>query len=416
MPYKMRKIRGKDLYKVWNSETGDVKSAGSTKKDAKAQMRLLRDLEGGALPADKVKKLIDNSYTNEMIDNIDGYEIDRELSDGRVKVYKDQNSDQAIVTHRGSSGWRDWTDNVRYILKDEFEDTATYKKHEKKQKKAIDKYGANNIINVGHSRGALYAEQMNKNQPVKEVITYNKLVVPKEVLSTTPANQTDIRSSKDVVSLLLPLQMKKNDYINIKSNTLNPLKAHGTSALETIGTTLVGKGFSVRGKFLETKLRVPEMKRFIKMFKKKKGEKWSGAKVSKKQLIAMIEPMLKEFKEQSSLSGDGVFSSVVKGLNKINPVAVALNNKKASKLMNKSGQVTNDNILPAVVEVGVPVMNATANAVLPGLGGEISKKAYDKMVVSKGYDPRERQKNEKLKIVSKEVGKVAEQKVKKTKV
>jgi hypothetical protein len=41
MPYKIRKIRNSDLYKVFNTETGEVHSKGSTKKDAKAQVRLL---------------------------------------------------------------------------------------------------------------------------------------------------------------------------------------------------------------------------------------------------------------------------------------------------------------------------------------------------------------------------------------
>jgi len=45
MPYKMIKIRNKDLYKVINTETGEVHSKGSTKENAKKQIRLLYMLD-----------------------------------------------------------------------------------------------------------------------------------------------------------------------------------------------------------------------------------------------------------------------------------------------------------------------------------------------------------------------------------
>jgi len=45
MPYKMFKIRNKDLYKVVNTKTCKVHSSGSTKDKAKAQLRLLETIE-----------------------------------------------------------------------------------------------------------------------------------------------------------------------------------------------------------------------------------------------------------------------------------------------------------------------------------------------------------------------------------
>lgn len=45
MPYKIIKIRNKDLYKVVNSKTGKVHSSGTTKDKAKAQVRLLETIE-----------------------------------------------------------------------------------------------------------------------------------------------------------------------------------------------------------------------------------------------------------------------------------------------------------------------------------------------------------------------------------
>jgi len=242
MPYAMRKIRGKDMYKVFNKETREVKSHGSTKQDAKTQLRLLRSLEkkGGALQADQLQKVIQNSY-KDTTEAPEGYAIDPELSDSRVKVYKDLNSDQVIVAHRGSKGFRDWMDNVFYATGSNIQDSSTYKMAKDRQQKAIDKYGSQNIISVGHSRAGKYVEELNKETPVKEVITYNKAVAPQDILQTNPENQTDVRTSTDVISALSPLQFSKNKIITLPS-TYDLLKAHGSSALGSLGNRLIGKG------------------------------------------------------------------------------------------------------------------------------------------------------------------------------
>lgn len=45
MPYAIKKIRNKDLYKVVNTKTGKLHSTGTTKDKAKAQVRLLETIE-----------------------------------------------------------------------------------------------------------------------------------------------------------------------------------------------------------------------------------------------------------------------------------------------------------------------------------------------------------------------------------
>lgn len=45
MPYQVKKIRNKDLYKVVNTKTGKVHASGTTKDKAKAQVRLLETIE-----------------------------------------------------------------------------------------------------------------------------------------------------------------------------------------------------------------------------------------------------------------------------------------------------------------------------------------------------------------------------------
>jgi hypothetical protein len=303
MPYKMRKIRGQDLYKVINTETGEEKSKGSTKEDAKKQLRLLKGLErkelkGGKLKASQIKDVIDLSYNKEKKDAPKGYEIDPELSNGRVKVYKDLNSDQVIVAHRGSRGMKDWLDNVRYGLTGNIKNTETYKKHEAKHQKALDKYGADNVIAVGHSRAGKYVEELNKDTPVKEVITYNKASGVSDLFRKNPSNQTDIRTGIDVVSALAPIQRSYNKVITIPSKTFNPLIAHGTNALGALGDKLFGKGFK------PSSMRVGDMRKFIKLYKKSKGEKMTGgSRLGKKELVDMM----------SDLRNDDDFDEMVGG-------------------------------------------------------------------------------------------------------
>lgn len=45
MPYGMRKLPKKDLYKVYNKETGRVASKGTTKDKAKRQIKRLKMIE-----------------------------------------------------------------------------------------------------------------------------------------------------------------------------------------------------------------------------------------------------------------------------------------------------------------------------------------------------------------------------------
>lgn len=45
MPYRIRKKRNKDCYVVRNTETNRIKAKCTTKKEAKAQVRLLESLE-----------------------------------------------------------------------------------------------------------------------------------------------------------------------------------------------------------------------------------------------------------------------------------------------------------------------------------------------------------------------------------
>jgi hypothetical protein len=269
-------------------------------------------MEKNIISENQIKEVLDLSYNNKKEGAPDGYVIDKDLSDGRVKVYKDLNSNQVIVAHRGSSGWKDWLDNAYYATTGNIKDSGTYKTHKKKHDKALDKYGAENVISVGHSRAGKYVEELNKDNKVKEVLTYNKAVGLHDAFQKNPENQTDIRSSRYLISGLSPFQSSKNKVVTIPSNTFNFLKAHGTSALSSLGNKLIGKGLK-GGRFNPKGLRVGEMRKFVKAFKKAKyGENWTGgAKYGKKELADLIKPMLED-DDIDEMVGGSIWTDFVK--------------------------------------------------------------------------------------------------------
>jgi hypothetical protein len=56
MPYTIRKLPNKELYRVYNKETKDVKAYGTTLKKAQAMIRLLNAVDHGWVPTTKTKK------------------------------------------------------------------------------------------------------------------------------------------------------------------------------------------------------------------------------------------------------------------------------------------------------------------------------------------------------------------------
>lgn len=295
MPFKMRKIRGKDLYKVFNAVTGEIKSNGSTKQDAKKQLRLLRkyekeEMKGSALPADDIKDFIDKSYEADLTDvgEDSHFKIDPELSDERVKVYVDDRDGKVVSVHRGSADWRDWLDNYFYITRGSMKSTPTYKIHEERQKKINDKYGKDRVTMIGHSRAGKYVEELNKDMPTDEVFTYNKATNWSDIGRKNPKNQTDIRSKSDPVSSLSFLQRNYNKVVKT-TGSWNPLKSHGTGSLSSLGKKLIGRGYGG--------MRVKEMRNFLRDHHKVNGARKAYGKVNKKTLQKEMEELMPLYME-----------------------------------------------------------------------------------------------------------------------
>lgn len=200
---------------------------------------------GSGMSAPLLKQFIDYSYLGNTSIAPAGYDIDSPLSDSRVKVYakKGSNDKDIVVTHRGSVGADDWMDNARYMFSGKVKGTKTYNLHRDRHKAAIDKYGAQNIIAIGHSRAGLYLQELQKEFPIKENITYNKASGFHDIGRQNADNQTDVRVGNDVVSLLAPLQRRPNKIVKIEG-TKNPFDfnaAHQTSEINKVGDQFIGK-------------------------------------------------------------------------------------------------------------------------------------------------------------------------------
>lgn len=154
--------------------------------------------------------------------------IDRDLSNGRVKVYHNNTTGKTVVAHRGSTNLQDWKENFNYAVGIKRKGKA-YKKSAATQSAAEAKYGTSNLETIGHSKGAYHAQELGKNGIVQ---TVNKPVNWAERNMRIGSHQTDYKNSRDPVSALRFLQKGKKAEVT-QANSYNPLTNHSIDA--TVG-------------------------------------------------------------------------------------------------------------------------------------------------------------------------------------
>jgi len=183
------------------------------------------------MKAPKVKKFIEASYDAKPSNVINGYRLDKELSNKTAKTYFNKNRGEAVVVHRGTQGARDWLNNAAYALggAEAYKHTARFRRSENIQNKAEEKYGNKNIITIGHSQGGLLARELGKD--TKQIISVN----PAYLGEKAPKNETVIRSSSDVVSSVKSLRPSANTTTIQSRNPLNVLAEHSPNILDRLG-------------------------------------------------------------------------------------------------------------------------------------------------------------------------------------
>lgn len=183
------------------------------------------------MKAPKVKKFIEASYADKPDAVINGYKLDKDLSNKTAKTYFNKNRGEAVVVHRGTQGARDWLNNAAYALggAEAYKHTSRFRRSENIQNKAQEKYGKQNIVTIGHSQGGLLARELGKN--TKQIISVN----PAYLGEKHPKNETVIRSSSDVVSSVTGLRPGANTTTIKSKNPLNILAEHSPNVLDRLG-------------------------------------------------------------------------------------------------------------------------------------------------------------------------------------
>lgn len=407
-------------------------------------------LKAGKRTATEIKQLIDASYNNKPPEKIDNWVLDKKLSTDTAKVYYDPSTGEANVIHRGTSGASDWLNNASYVLGN-YESTDRYKQGKKVQKKAEKKYGAENISTLGHSQGSVLSRKLGKN--TKEIINVNPAHKGEKELK----NEYNIRSKSDVVSgvkglIGLVAPSKKTTTVASK-NPLDILGEHSPDILDRLGDKSIGVG---AGKNIISSNNIMKGGRRVSNLNYT-GEDidwYNGGLLPEsayqnigKTPIGVIggeryQSSDSESDSDEEMVGGDIFKSISKGVkkfgksvskqvekgteavgktvapitkgvekateamskvtDKINPMTYALDSKPISGAMGSLGKTTNDYLLPAVVQAGKPIYDASAMAassVLTGnpiLGKVAADSLWNEMVAKKGVDPRQNQKSKLL--------------------
>ena len=176
----------------------------------------------GGISSNDLNRLVKNSYKKKKnIKPISGYELNKELSSKRSKIYSNAEG-QALISHSGTDSAKDWVNNA-FIPFGQYKNTERYKRQEAAQKKVNAVYGKDNVLTTSHSQSGETARILSKKGLSSKSVSINPAIILKK-----HKNVQVVRSSGDLVSALTP--MGKND-VTLDSATYSPLAEHSPSVL-----------------------------------------------------------------------------------------------------------------------------------------------------------------------------------------
>lgn len=154
-----------------------------------------------------------------------GYKLDRNLSNKEAKVFIDPEGKPSIAV-RGSKSAYDFLVSDPLLLIGKSHLDPRKKRTQELLNKVKQKYNTENVDLYGHSLGgALVSNADTKGK----ITTFNKGAGLGTIGKTINPNQTDIRTGKDIVSLLSQTERGGNKQ-EIQGSS-NPLIAHSISQL-----------------------------------------------------------------------------------------------------------------------------------------------------------------------------------------
>jgi hypothetical protein len=186
----------------------------------------------------ELKDLIQASYSRNTpareIGKKYGYVLDDDLSNAEQKVFLDKNKNPKIVFTGSRKGMDALTDLA--ILGGVAGLTPRFQNSSKLVDKVKQKYKNRPITAIGDSLGGTLAESVGGK--VDKVITTSKGVGLFGIGKKIRSNQTDIRASNDVISLLRNTQSGgKKITIKGTKGIINPFASHDYRNLDKINKT-----------------------------------------------------------------------------------------------------------------------------------------------------------------------------------
>lgn len=219
-------VKAHKAYKAYKT-ISKIKDTGikllSTKKEKITKISDKHDIGSKTF-----KAMLDDTY-DAKAKTIGDYTLDSELSGKRARVYKHKSNNTVVVAHRGTQGIHDVFTDLSLTLTGKHSKRIKYA--QEIQKKANEKYGAENITSIGHSLGGYIAEEVAHEK--SDIITLNKAAVFKDIGKKISNRQTDVRTTNDLVSFLSKTHTGGNK-IEIDDGGKNFIEAHNTSHLEKL--------------------------------------------------------------------------------------------------------------------------------------------------------------------------------------
>jgi hypothetical protein len=186
--------------------------------------------------ASEVKDLIQASYSRNTpakeIGKKYGYVLDEDLSNAEQKVFLDKRNNPKIVFTGSRKGSDIFTDAALAVGLGGL--TPRFQRSSALVDKVKQKYKGKSITAIGDSLGGSLAESVGGK--IAKVITTSKGVGLFGIGKRIRPNQTDIRASNDVISILRNTQSGgKKVTIGGTRGIINPLKSHDYRNLTKLG-------------------------------------------------------------------------------------------------------------------------------------------------------------------------------------
>ena len=143
-------------------------------------------------------KVLKNGYAKDKEERLNGYILDKSLSNDLHQTYYHPQKKKLLYNVRGTASAGDWITDAKLLFGKGFKESDRYKEAHKGLRDAKAKYGTDSATVVGHSLGGQISNYIGGGND--KVITLNKAATFGSSLrkGTHYRNQGDIVSSLDI--------------------------------------------------------------------------------------------------------------------------------------------------------------------------------------------------------------------------